>query len=160
MTKKDEIIKLIRDCELREARRQLRVYAKTNKAALLAVRRLNNLIFGSIDDVQGSISRIIALLWHEDLAGHEDDPRIASRYKGWFVASHGSKKGFILHYGKAWNDSVYVKSQMTREATIRWALRHKRENPHYDEKATIAWLKANSWPQLIPMAKLEKEQTT
>lgn len=97
--KTEEIIRMIRECELREARRQLRVYAKTNRAALLAIRRLNNLIFGSIDDVQGSISRIIALLWHEDLTGHEDDPRIASRYKGWFVSSHGAKKGFVVHFG-------------------------------------------------------------
>lgn len=154
-----QIVDLIRDCELREARRRLRVYAKTHRAARLAVRRLNNLIQGRIDDVQRSVAGVVALLWHEDLTGHDDDPRIASRYKGWFVASHGKAKGFVLHYGPAWHNSRYVKSQMTREATIRWALRHKHENPHYDEKATVAWLKANSWPQLIPMATLETKKT-
>lgn len=151
-----EIINLIRSCELREARRQLRVYAKTNDAARKAVRRLNNLIFGAIDDVQRSISGIVSLLWHEELTGHEEDPRIASRYKGWFVASHGAKKGHVVHFGEAWNRSTYMKSKMQREEAVRWALEHRHENPHYDERASIAWLKANRFIHLVPMARMQR----
>ena len=153
-----EIIALIRNCELREARRRLRKYIATNETARKAVRRLNNLIAGQIDDVQRSTSAIITMLWHTDITIPSNmAPKGA--YRGWSVFSNGVRCGFMLRYGTSWRpkDCRYICIRRTREEAIRYMLDHKHENPHYSEAPTIAWLSDNGYPHLIELARINSK---
>lgn len=153
-----EIIRMIQDCKLQEARRHLRKYAKTNDVARKAVGRLNNLINGVIDDVHRSTSNLAAILWHENFEGPGDTPRLQIQ-KGWYVESHGVGKGFVVRYGPKRDDGKYVTYKATREDAVRYALEHRHEIPHYDEQESVAWLKLNRFYHLVPMAKLKMEET-